>query len=379
MLCSHHFPFLQLPLELRLEIYCYVLRGTQRSDALTCDIDSSILQTCKHIRLEGQPCLFKVNMFEVAVSLPVSNYMPWPVLPSNRKFLSRVQHLALYYDASHLYLPVPIQLESLEMRRSFLHLKQICMSLIHAGTNLQTLKITVKVSRNISFGHMAIGQYPFLTIPFARSPLLRGSNEPDVLAPLKELRVRRAILVGDFSGAPPATIAYLHNVKEILEGCTSNDRGNTLGNPELGLDFDVDLMMGRKIYYYASALELPTWQDIVHRELLFYTTALQEYYLQNSELRNKLEGVRLMLSHGANEKLKGLAKLKLGPILLLLEEVYRGIVLLWKQWGFRIPSDLVAAREYFMARPEIGKIVKSPGLTEPKELYENDFHNRGFP
>ena len=357
MLSSGHFPFLQLPLELRIQIYCYVLLGSLRSDALACDIDTSILQTCKQIHFEGWPFLYKVNVFEAAIWLPVPKYTPWPILPSNRAFLSRVQHLILYWDARQFYDGEHIPFENPELRKSILHLKQICMSLIQAGTKLQTLKITTKVPGNITFGHMPLGQYPLLSLLSARVPLFKGYSKPDVLAPLKELRVRHATFTGDFSEASPATKAYLHDVKDILEGYGWNSPRTISENAEL----DLDLMRRRKICHYASALEFPTGEDIVHREILFYITALREYYLQKDELGDKLEDARLILSHPRNESLKGLIKIKLGPIFVVLEDAFRAIGGLWQQRCYGVPQDIVAAREYLMARPEIQKMIKSAG------------------
>ena len=362
MLSPSHFPFLQLPPELRIQIYCYVLRGSLRSDALACDIDSSILQTCKQIQLESQPCLYTVNVFEAAVWLPVPQYIPWPVLPKNQAFLSRVQHLALYWDARQFHTMTGIQLEQPALRESILRLKQICMALIQAGTRLQTLRVTIKAPRNVNFGHMPHGQYPFLSIPNPRAPLLWGDRDPDVLAPLKELRVRHAVFAGDLSEASQETMRYLHEVKEIIEGYGSHAPQTVSEKAEL----DLDLMMRRQICYFASALELPTWEDIAHREFLFYTTALREYYMENNELRDRLESTRLMLSYPGTGKSKGLTKLDLGPIFAMLEDVYRAICVDWRSLRTSIPTDIVAARQYFMARPEIRRMKKSTGLADLK-------------
>lgn len=356
-----HFPILKLPLELREMIYDEVLTGTPREDALAYDISVSILRTCKQIHAEGQPFLFKNNVFEAAIWLPVPGYRPWPAIPSNLTFLSKIENMALYWDMRWGGIPstipnvVSIRLESTPMSTSILHLKHICMALIQAGTTLHTLKVTMKIPGSIDFGHMPLGQYPLQTPPF---PLSGG---PDLLAPLKELRVQQAVFAGDFSEATAPTVVYLHQVRAIMEGYRPEHRWCFPETNELNLD----LMVRRNVYCYSSPESHPSWEGMLHRELFFYAEILRTFPFRTNGSVNKssvlsdLETVTLMLGNPATAKLEGLRTMKLGPVLIMLENVFQCVFSCSKEWSTLLTQQgLLSVREYFMARPGVRKIME---------------------
>ena len=361
-----HSPFFQLPLEIRGQIYHDVLLGFPRKDALSYDIDSRILRTCKQIHDEARPVLYRVNVFEAAVWLPVDGYTPWPSSPKNQDFLSRVQHLALYWDMRLFTDFEGARFESFPLRKSLLNLKRICIALVEAGSHLRTLRITMKAPYGIDFGHMPLGQYPLLT---PLSPIMsqfQHMSTPDMLAPLKEIRAQKAIFAGDFSEATAKTIVYLNEVKAIIEGYKPE---SPWVFPEL-TELNLDLMTRRNLYQYCSASSHPSWQGTLHRELFFYTSALRVYYASPGGQKHasyaieELDCVRRMLSKPETEKMKGFREVNLRPILLLLQYVFRDILsrrLPWTQNNI-VPQDLIAARDYFAARCGIQKLMEQANL-----------------
>ena len=355
---AKYFPFLQLPLELREEIYQYILLGTQREDALACDIDDQILRTCKQIYAEARPYLYKLNVFEAAIWLPIDRYTPWPIIPANQSFVKRMEHLALYWDMRQFNSFVQIQFESLELRGSILNLKRICMALLRAGTRLRTLKVTMKVPKDIDFGHLPLGQYPFL-VPFRPAfsfpAAFKEKHQADILAPLKELRVQKATFAGDFSEATKQSKTYLWDVKTILEGYKPDKPWVFPQKDELSLD----LMIPRNLCYYCSPEGHPSWEGTLHRELFFFAEALRPYSMHEKWVK-QLDSVSSILSHPKTEKTKGFKRVNIGPVLLILEGVFEDILTFRQSSGQSgLLPGLQAAREYFMCRPGIQEILEA--------------------